>query len=159
MSLMLPLILAVQLLVPTKNKGPQDATITAERIDLDRDAGVVMFEEKVHINYAKEYDLCADQLFVFLENTNELTRVVAIGNVSVTNDTKVGSCNMAKFTKKTGQLELYGESEENPALLIDGISDNKLYGGVIRFWLDSEQIEIEKSKIEINQNSMKEVKL
>lgn len=157
--MMLPLILAVQLLAPTKDKGPQDATITAGRIDLDRDAGVVMFENKVHINYAKEYDLCADQLFVFLENTNELARVVAIGNVSVTNDTKVGLCNMAKFTKKTGQLELYGESEKYPALLIDGISDNKLYGGVIRFWLGSEQIEVEKSKIEINQNSMKEIKL
>lgn len=159
MSLLLPLLLAVQLLVPTKDKGPQDATITAVRIDLDRDAGVVMFEDKVHINYAKEYDLCADQLFVFLENTNELTRVVAIGNVSVTNDSKVGSCHMAKFTRKTGQLELYGDGEERKALLIDGISDNKLYGGVIRFWLDSEQIEVEKSKIEINQNSMKEVKL
>lgn len=159
MSLMLPLILAVQLLVPTKDKGPQDATITAERIDLDRDAGVVMFEDKVHINYAKEYDLCADQLFVFLENTNELTRVVAIGNVSVTNDTKVGACHMAKFTRKSGQLELYGDGEEKKALLIDGISDNKLYGGVIRFWLGSEQIEVEKSKIEINQNSMKEIKL
>lgn len=156
---MFPLILAVQLLVPTKDKGPQDATITAERIDLDRDAGVVMFEDKVHINYAKEYDLCAEQLFVFLENTNELTRVVAIGNVSVTNDTKVGECHMAKFTRKTGQLELYGDGEEKMALLIDGISGNKLYGGVIRFWLDSEQIEVEKSKIEINQNSMKEVKL
>lgn len=159
MSLMLPLILAVQLLVPTKDKGPQDATITAERIDLDRDAGVVMFENKVHINYAKEYDLCADQLFVFLENTNELTRVVAIGNVSVTNDNKIGLCHMAKFTKKTGQLELYGEQENNMALLIDGVSGNKLYGGVIRFWLGSEQIEVEKSKIEINQNSVKEIKL
>lgn len=159
MSFVLPLFLAVQLIAPTKAKGPQDATIVAERIDLDRDAGVVMFEKDVHINYANEYDLCADQLFVFLENTNQLTRVVAIGNVSVTNDTRIGTCHMAKFTKKTGQLELYGEEEDSMALLVDGVSGNKLYGGVIRFWLDSEQIEVEKSKIEINQNSVKEIKL
>lgn len=159
MNLMLPLMLAVQLLVPTKDKGPQDATIVANRIDLDRDAGVVMFEQGVHINYAKEYDLCADQLFVFLENTNELTRVVAIGNVSVTNDNKIGLCHMAKFTRKTGQIELYGQDDDRMALLIDGTSGNKLFGGAIRFWLGSEQIEVDKSRIEINQNSVKEMKL
>lgn len=158
--MMLALLLALQLLVPTKDNGPQDAVIVSERVDLDRDAGVVMFEDHVHINYAKQYDLHADQLFVFLENTNQLTRVVAIGNVAVTNDTKSGQCSMAKFTKKTGELELFGDEESgNLALLVDGITGNKLYGGVIRFWLDSEQIEVEKAQIEIKQHDLKEIKL
>lgn len=158
--MMLALLLAIQFLSPVKDKGPQDATIVAERVDLDRDAGVIMFEHKVHINYAKEYDLHADQLFVFLENTNELNRVVAIGNVAVTNDTKSGRCHIAKFTKKSGQLELYGDEESDSfALLIDGDTGNKLYGGVIRFWLGSEQIEVEKSKIEIKQTALKEINL
>lgn len=124
----------------------KSARITSVRSDFDREEGVVMFEQDVCVEYAKDYVMHADRLFVFLGGSNELSRVVAIGGVTITNDTRVGSCAMAKFWKKTSEIEMFGD-ETAAACLSDGTGGNDVSGSHIRFWLDSEQVDVENAAI------------
>jgi len=128
--------------------GEKSATITSVRSDFDRTSKVVMFEEDVCVTYANDYVMHADRLFVFLGGSNELSRIVAIGNVAITNDTRVGSCSMAKFWKRTSEIEMFGDASGELAHMADE-SGNDLAGSHIRFWLDSEQVDVRNADIHV----------
>ena len=134
----------------------KSARIRAERSDFDRKAGVAMFEKNVLVEYADDYDLHADRLFVFMTGSNVLSRIVALGHVAITNDSRVGSCAMATYLKQAGEIEMYGGEDGTLARLTD-VSDggNAVEGAKIRFWLDSEQVEIENSGIKVRQGKEK----
>lgn len=115
--------------------------------DFDGKSGVMLFEGDVVVTSATNMTLCADQLFMFLSGTNELSRVVAVGSVSVTNDLRCGACATAVYRRAKDELELFGD-EQKPALLREcGASARSLEGRVIRFWLGSEQVEVEQARI------------
>ena len=96
--------------------------------------------------------MCADRLYMFLAGTNELSRVVALGNVSITNDTRTGTCAMATFRRKKSEIEMFGDGTNVVARLVErGEDAAALEGTRIRFWLDSEQIEVEDSRISTEQ--------
>ena len=130
--------------------GEKSATITSERSDFDRGAQVVMFDENVCVTYAADYVMHADRLFVFLGGSNELSRIVALGHVAITNDTRVGHCEMAKFWRRTSEIELFG-GEGRPAWLCDE-GGNDVYGSRIRFWLDTEQVDVENPEFQVETN-------
>ena len=136
---------------PFQADGTKSAKITSVRSDFDRGAGVVMFEEGVCVEYSSDYVLHADRLFVFLGGSNELSRIVAIGNVAITNDTRVGSCAMAKVWKRSSEIEMYGDGEDKKATLSEAQGSNSLQGSRIRFWLDSEQVDVDDSSINVDQ--------
>lgn len=86
---------------------PRSVRITSDRTDFDRKDGVIMFDRNVFVDDA-EYQMHARQLYVFLDTNNlervgraaesgarqsadVLRRIVAVGDVSITNDTRVGS--------------------------------------------------------------------
>ena len=133
---------------PFRADEEKSAKISSERSDFDRNAGVVMFEKDVCVEYAADYVMHADRLFVFLGGSNELSRVVAVGNVSITNDTRVGTCAMAKFWKRTSEIEMYGGAA-TPARLAEAGAANELAGSRIRFRLDSEQVDVDNSDIKV----------
>ena len=54
------------------------ANITSERTYYDRKEGVVVFTGKVHVN-DEDYQLCSDKAFIYLEGSNTLKRIVAMG--------------------------------------------------------------------------------
>jgi hypothetical protein len=88
-------------------------------------------------------------MFVFLNGPNELSSIVAVGNVAVTNGNRVGLCATAKYFHKSGEMEMYG-TKDSPAKLLDGGKDgNAVEGSKIKFWLDSEQVEVENSRITV----------
>lgn len=128
----------------------KSARISSERSDFDRNAGVVMFEKGVCVEYASDYVMHADRLFVFLGGSNELSRIVAVGNVAITNDGRVGSCAMAKFWKRSSEIEMYGDGGPVKASLAEARDGNALRGSCIRFWLDSEQVDVENSDIQVD---------
>lgn len=144
---------------PAKD-GPdvvKSARIRAERSDFDRDAGVVMFENNVLVEYSDDYTMHSDKLFVFLTGSNVLSRIVAIGNVSITNDVRVGTCGMATYLKQAGEIEMYG-NEDSLAVLRDGASGgNAVEGSKIKFWLDTEQVEVENSRLNVEQSGGRKV--
>lgn len=134
------------------DKRKSITTLTSKRADYDRHEGVVMFEERVFLDNS-EYQFAADRLFAFLQGTNELKRVVALGNVSVTNGSNNGSCDRATYVRSKARITMYGQSPDKPAALEDsskGKDRNRLEGDKISFWIDSEQVEVENSRITVD---------
>ena len=130
----------------------KSARITSRTADLDRQEGVVMFEGDVTVRYSNDCTMCADRLYVFLAGTNALNRIVALGNVSITNDVRTGTCAMATFRRKRSEIEMFGDGKATFARLVDhGDDAGALEGTRIRFWLDTEQVEVENSRISSEQ--------
>ena len=130
----------------------RSARITSRTADLDRKEGIVMFEGDVKVRYSNDCTMCADKLYVFLAGTNELNRIVALGNVSITNDTRTGTCAMATFKRKRSEIEMFGNDKGMLARLVEGGNDaSALAGARIKFWLDAEQVEVEDSRISTEQ--------
>ena len=128
--------------------GVASARITSRKSDFDREANVVMFEGDVVARYSSDYTMCADRLYMFLSGTNELSRVVALGNVSITNATRSGDCAMATYRRKKGEIEMFGSGTNILARLNEsGGNAARLEGTRIRFWLDTEQVEVDNPRI------------
>ena len=139
-------------LVGQKEAEIKSARITSRSADLDRKEGVVMFEGDVVVRYSNDCTMCADRLYMFLAGSNELSRVVALGNVSITNDTRTGTCAMATFRRRRSEIEMYGDGSNVVARLAERGDDSAaLEGTRIRFWLDTEQVEVEDSRISTEQ--------
>ena len=117
--------------------------VVATRADYDRGEGVLLFDGAVRATDG-EYAFGADRVFVFLDGTNELRRVVADGNVTVENGPRSGSCPRATYVRPLGQVVMYGDGPGRPARLKEEAERrNELEGRKITFWLDSEQVEVE----------------
>ena len=135
-------------------KGPateiKSARITSRSADLDRKEGVVMFEGDVVVRYSNDCTMCADRLYMVLAGSNELSRVVALGNVSITNETRTGTCAMATYRRRKSEIEMFGDGKSVPARLTErGDDASEIEGARIRFWLDAEQVEVEDSSIQM----------
>ena len=124
------------------DKPARDALITADRTDYDRKEGVVLFDRNVHVDDT-QYQMHADRLFLFLEGTNDLKRLVAIGHVAITNEDKRAYCARATFNKKLGRVVMYSSDEITAELREEGKKGSDVKGEKITFWLDSEQVEVE----------------
>ncbi len=130
--------------------APRKVVITSGTSDYDRKEGVIMFAKNVFVDDV-EYKLHADRIFVFLDGTNELKRIVADGNVSMTNDLRVGTCAKATYNRSTSKVVLYGDGQSILARLEDnGSRKSVVTGRKITFWTDAEQVEVEGSTIEVD---------
>lgn len=131
-----------------KKPTGRDAVITAERTDYDRKEGVILFDRNVYVD-DEQYQLHADRLFLFLDGTNDLRRLVALGNVSITNEEKNAACSRAVYVKKTSKIVMYGETNSPASLYQGGTKGSTVMGERITFWLNSEQVEIEKPVVTV----------
>ena len=126
-----------------KEKPPaRDAIITADRTDYDRKEGVVLFDRNVYVDDA-QYQMHADRLYLFLDGTNDLKRLVALGHVAITNEDKRAYCARATFNKQLGRVVMYSSDEITAQLHEEGKKGSDVKGEKITFWLDSEQVEVE----------------
>jgi len=131
-----------------RQNAVESARITAARSDFDREEGVILFDGNVRLEYSGGYRMDSDRLFAFISGSNELSRVVAIGNVAVSNDNRTGSCALAEFRRDRAEVEMYGAAGGEPARLSEGFGGNVLTGAKIKFWLNAEQVEVADSTIE-----------
>ena len=133
-------------------RGKETTSLISRRADYDRSEGVVMFEDGVFLDNP-EYKFAAEQLFAFLQGTNELKRVVAIGSVAVTNGSNCGACDRAVYNRAKGRVTMYAKTDGEPARLEElgkkGVK-NRLEGDKISFWMNSEQVEVENSRITVD---------
>lgn len=131
-----------------RRESRQTARIRSVSSDFDRKAGVILFEGSVVVEYESDYTMCADRVFAFLTASNRLSRVVAAGNVVISNETRVGTCALATYRKRKGEIEMFGERGGARARLVEGgANGSEAEGDSIRFWLDSEQVEISNARI------------
>lgn len=128
---------------------PSELTrIRSETADYDRAQGIAVFEGHVVIEHAGEYSMGADRLYAVMSASNELGRVVAVGNVVVTNASRVGTCAIATYRRARREIEMLGDGKGGHARLVDfGEHPGELEGERIRFWLDAEQVEVENARI------------
>ena len=133
-----------------KTLSGRPAVIRAERTDYDRKEGVILFDRNVYVD-DEQYQMHADRLFVFLDGTNELKRIVALGNVSITNESKTAACAKAVYSRADQRIIMFGESEEKLAWLRDAGSkkgdSSEVSGMRITYWFDSEVATVEGVKV------------
>ena len=124
----------------------EELTVASHRCDMDRKSGIVLFEGAARVDYRPGYTLLADRVFAIFSGTNELDRIVAVGDVTVTNESRVAVCDRAVFTRRMGELEIRGWPDGRPARLTDE-SGNSVAGSRMKFWLDASQVEVFDSEL------------
>lgn len=133
---------------PKKQLTGRPAVITADRTDYDRKEGVILFDRNVYVD-DEQYQMHADRLFVFLDGTNDLKRLVALGNVSITNDAKSAACAKAVYNRAAQRITMFSDGSENGvAWLRDAGSKagdaSEIQGARITYWLDSGLASVDK---------------
>ena len=139
------LIMAIAIAATAAAQGP--AKITSASTYYDRKEGFAYFSGKVFVDDGR-YQLHADRAYVFMEGTNELKRIVAIGNVALTNENRRAYGAKASYYREPGMVVLYaGEDalaevrEEHPE------GPRVVKGKKIKFWTGSEQVEVVEAEI------------
>ena len=140
---------------PKEAKHPKEAKqltgrpakITSDSTIYNRKEGIASFVGHVHVD-DEQYQMHADRVYLFLEGTNELKRIVAIGNVAMTNEARRAYGAKATYSKKNGLVVLHSgdgitaevrdESKEQPQIV---------RGKRIRFWVGSEQVEVDEADL------------
>lgn len=127
--------------------SPNTAKITAATTYYDRKEGVAIFTGKVYVE-DEQYKLHADKAYVFMSGTNDLERIVALGNIAMTNENKRAYGSKVTYYRNRGMVVLHSGDgrmaevrEEKP----DG--DQVVRGRKIKFWVDSEQVEVVEADI------------
>jgi len=125
--------------------------VTSDRATYLRKDGVLAFEGNVCVDDV-EFKMHAKEVNIFLEGTNELKRVVAIGDVAVTNGFRYGTCAKATYNKALSKVVLYGDEAKGIlAKLCDaGKRRSEVEGRKITFWVDTEQVEVEGSTVTVD---------
>lgn len=130
--------------VAKAKKAPpgREAVITAEKIEFDNKEGVILFDEHVLVD-DEQFVMRSDRLLVFMEGTNDVQQIMAIGTVSITNQNRSASCEKAVYTKKSGQIVMTG----NARLMRQGDQGGEVTGNRITFWLDDERMEVSPGRV------------
>ncbi|SHN57106.1 LptA/OstA family protein [Desulfovibrio litoralis] len=140
-------------LAQAKKTVPTD--ITANSMRYSDASQTVVFEGNVHVK-RPDFDLKANKITVFFakkdkkaktENGDDqglnmqmqagaLEKIVALGNVKITKDDKVGTANQGTYYAKTGVLTMEG----NPVIK-DG-KNSSIGGEIIKFYINENRSEI-----------------
>ena len=130
---------------PATNSAPvRMARITSDMTHYDRKEGMAVFTGHVHVD-DEQYQMHADKAYVFTTETNSLKRIVAIGHVALTNEARRAYGEKASYYKDGGMVVLYGDKDKGVnAEIVDESKGQRqsLRGSKIKFWIDSEQVEV-----------------
>lgn len=123
------------------------AKITSASTYYDRKEGFAYFSGNVFVDDGK-YQLHADRAYVFMDGTNELNRIVAIGGVAMTNELRRAYGAKASYYRDPGMVVLYA-GDGVPAEVREEHPDGPrvVRGKKIKFWTGSEQVEVLEAEI------------
>lgn len=129
------------LLVAAATVG-KTAKITSASTYYDRKEGFAYFSGKVFVDDS-EYQLHADRAYVFMQGTNELKRIVALGNVALTNGTRRAYGDKASYYRDSGMVVLYaGDGIAAEVRDETAKGPQVVRGKKIKFWTGTEQVEV-----------------
>ena len=150
--------------LPKKSKEKKltgrPAKITSDTTVYNRKEGIASFEGHVHVD-DEQYQMHADRVFLFFDVDNdsgstngvsraagEVRRVVAIGNVAMTNDAHRAYGAKATYSKKNGLVVLYSGDDIAAEVRDESKAQPQIVRGKrIRFWIDSEQVEVDEADL------------
>lgn len=126
----------------------REARITADSTFYDRKEGVIRMDRNVFVDDA-EYQLHADRAYVFLEGTNDVKRIVALGNVALTNEQRRAYGVKASYYREAGMVVLYGGTNSFAEVRDESAAEGArtVRGSKIKFWIGSEQVEVTGAEI------------
>ena len=131
----------------------RESVITADKIEFDNKEGVILFDENVLVD-DEQFMLRSERLLVFMEGTNDVKQIMAIGAVVITNENRSASCDKAVYTRANGQIVMTG----NARLLQAGAKGGEVQGEKITFWLNDERMEVSKgSRVVLPPGTFKKV--
>jgi lipopolysaccharide transport protein LptA len=144
----LPILPSAQ--APEREAAPtRPAKITSRSTYYDRKEGFACFNGEVHVD-DERYQMHADKAYVFMEGTNDLKRIVALGNVALTNDTKRAYGAKLSYHRNPGLVILYGGDGKLAEVRDESKDgDQVVKGAKIKFWIDAEQVEVIESDISV----------
>ncbi|MBP5320113.1 MAG: hypothetical protein J6334_03925 [Kiritimatiellae bacterium] len=131
----------------------RESVITADKIEFDNKEGVILFDENVLVD-DEQFILRSERLLVFMEGTNDVKQIMAIGSVVITNENRSASCDKAVYTRANGQIVMTGNAKLQQA----GAKGGAVQGEKITFWLDDERMEVSKgSRVVLPPGTFKKV--
>lgn len=133
---------ATNVTAATGKHAKRPAKVTSSTAYYDRKEGVAILTGHVFVDDA-EYAMHADKAYVFMSGTNDLKRIVAMGNVALTNGTKRAYGGKASYYRDDGLVILYAQTNA-PARVVDVKPDGEqvVTGSKIKFWIGVEQVEV-----------------
>lgn len=131
-----------QLLPKKPSGGRQPVKITADSTSYDRKNGIAVFSGQVAVD-DEHYQLHADNAYVFMDGTNSVRRLVATGNVAITNGLRRAYGVKASYYRQSGMVVLYGDQTRVAEVRDESKAEDQVVRGAkIKFWTESEQVEI-----------------
>ena len=155
-----------------KKVDGRPARITSDTTIYNRKEGIVSFNGHVHVD-DEQYQMHADRVFLFLEKesdatnkvhrakggTNdvsrakgdmseagELKRIVALGNVAMTNEMRRAYGAKATYSRKNGLVILYSGNGITAEVRDESKAQPQIVRGKrIRFWIGTEQVEVDEA--------------
>jgi lipopolysaccharide transport protein LptA len=119
------------------NAPLRETVINSDKIDFDYKEGVILFDEHVVVD-DPQFVMRSDRLLVFMESTNDVNQVMAIGNVVFSNEMRTATCDKAVYTRKDGQVVLSGDVR----LKTEGETTGEVRGKKVVIWVDDERVEV-----------------
>ena len=116
-------------------KTPGTTKITSDRLEFDYKDYVALFEGHVKI-VDPQFTLTADQMLVFFANTNDVTRVDAVGHVTMQSQDRKATCGKAVYTRSNGAIVLTGDP-------VVSKGENVLRGQKITVWIGDSRVDVE----------------
>lgn len=132
---------------PSASTNGAGMTITSDRTEFDYKEFVVAFDGHVHV-VDPQFAMDSDRMFVFLEGTNQLKRIVAIGHVDMQQTDRHATCDKAVYERDSGKVVMTG----NPVL---SRGNDRAKGRVITIWLSDQRVIMENGQMNISLESMK----
>ena len=129
------------------NDPPRDAKITSSSVYYDRKEGFAYFNGNVFVD-DPQYKIHADRAYVFMSDTNDVRRIVALGHVAMTNGTKRAYGSKVSFYRNPGKVIL--SADDGAAAEVrdeEGGADRVVRGKKIVFWTNSRQVEVVEAEI------------
>ena len=106
--------------------------ITSETLMFDYGRSTCVFEGNVVVTEPRVKLECS-KLYVFFDATNNVDSIVATDSVRVTQDNRLGTCDKAVYTAKTGAVVMTGN-----ATLTRG--RDTIHGDEIKIFVNSEKV-------------------
>ena len=121
--------------------------ITSARVNYDRKEGFAYFSGGVTVE-DPTYVLHADRAFVYTGETNDLKKIVALGKIAITNESRRAYGAKATYFRNSGAVVLSsGDGIVAEVRDVGADGDQVLRGKKIKFWTGSRQVEVLEAEI------------
>ena len=107
-------------------------TITSDRLAFDYQRMTAEFEKNVVVVDAN-MRLQADKLNVVFDSESNMKQAIAMGNVRLCQQDKIGTCRKAIFIAKTGEFMLVGDAQIKRG-------NDLIKGDSITFWINEDRM-------------------